>query len=150
MEIINACLDYSAGFGGKYGVQKGKFTFILWNIPLFFLDRQDKVAHNWDEHEKVEPHQSVTGKLQGNWTYFNNFLQITKLDLVESSALPSKLTKQRMAGKSDPNCRNTSHRATIRKDLEESSALPSKLTRTRTAGMKNRTRSRRQVGNFQT
>lgn len=41
-------LDYSKGFGGKYGVQK---------------DRQDPSALGWDHVEKVEKHGSQRGKL---------------------------------------------------------------------------------------
>ena len=39
--------DYSAGFGGKFGVQK---------------DRVDKSAVGWEHHEKVEKHESQKGK----------------------------------------------------------------------------------------
>lgn len=39
-------LDYSAGFGGKFGVQK---------------DRVDKSSVGWDYHEKVEKHESQKG-----------------------------------------------------------------------------------------
>lgn len=38
--------DYSAGFGGKYGVQK---------------DRKDKSAVGWEYQEKVEKHESQKG-----------------------------------------------------------------------------------------
>lgn len=38
--------DYSAGFGGKFGVQR---------------DRQDKSALGWDHQEEVQPHASQTG-----------------------------------------------------------------------------------------
>lgn len=41
-------LDYSTGFGGKYGVQ---------------VDRQDKSAVGWDHVEKVEKHESQKGKI---------------------------------------------------------------------------------------
>lgn len=40
-------LDYSKGFGGKYGVQ---------------ADRQDKSAAGWDHIEKLEKHESQKGK----------------------------------------------------------------------------------------
>ena len=39
-------VDYSKGFGGKYGVQK---------------DRQDKAAVGWEHHEQVEKHESQKG-----------------------------------------------------------------------------------------
>jgi len=38
--------DYSAGFGGKYGVQK---------------DRQDKSSYSWEEKEKLAKHASQKG-----------------------------------------------------------------------------------------
>ena len=40
------CLDYSKGFGGKYGVQK---------------DRQDKTAVGYDYEGKTEQHASTKG-----------------------------------------------------------------------------------------
>ena len=39
--------DYSAGFGGKYGVQK---------------DRQDKAAHTYEEREALAKHESQKGE----------------------------------------------------------------------------------------
>jgi hypothetical protein len=39
-------LDYSKGFGGKFGVQ---------------TDRQDKSAVGWSHHEKVDKHESQKG-----------------------------------------------------------------------------------------
>lgn len=39
-------VDYSKGFGGKYGVQR---------------DRQDKNAVGWEHHEQVEKHESQKG-----------------------------------------------------------------------------------------
>lgn len=41
-------VDYSKGFGGKFGIQK---------------DRQDSSALGWDHVEKVERHGSQRGKL---------------------------------------------------------------------------------------
>ena len=46
MLIICMFQDYSAGFGGKYGVQK---------------DRQDKAAHTWEDHEALAKHESQKG-----------------------------------------------------------------------------------------
>ena len=42
-------LDYSTGFGGKFGVQK---------------DRVDKSAVGWEHHEKVEKHESQKGMIR--------------------------------------------------------------------------------------
>ena len=39
-------IDYSKGFGGKYGVQ---------------TDRVDKSALGWDHQEKVDKHESQKG-----------------------------------------------------------------------------------------
>lgn len=44
-------LDYSVGFGGKFGVQK---------------DRVDKSALGWDHHEKVEKHSSQINVSKGS------------------------------------------------------------------------------------
>lgn len=41
-------LDYSKGFGGKYGVEK---------------DRVDKSAVGWGNHEKLNQHESQIGKI---------------------------------------------------------------------------------------
>ena len=41
-------LDYSKGFGGKFGVQN---------------DRQDKSAAGWDHVEQVEKHESQKGNI---------------------------------------------------------------------------------------
>lgn len=41
-----AFLDYTKGFGGKYGLEE---------------DRQDKSAVGWDDHEKLHQHESQTG-----------------------------------------------------------------------------------------
>ena len=41
--------DYKDGFGGAFGVQK---------------DRVDKSAVGWEHHEKVDKHESQTGKMQ--------------------------------------------------------------------------------------
>lgn len=38
--------DYKKGFGGKFGIQE---------------DRKDKSALGWDEHEKLQQHESQTG-----------------------------------------------------------------------------------------
>lgn len=47
--FVNCLLhvDYSKGFGGKFGVQS---------------DRQDKSAAGWDHVEKLEKHESQKGK----------------------------------------------------------------------------------------
>jgi len=42
-------LDYSKGFGGKYGVQ---------------TDRKDASAVGWDHQEKLEQHESQKGKAE--------------------------------------------------------------------------------------
>lgn len=42
-------LDYSSGFGGKFGVQK---------------DRVDKSAVGWEHHEQVDKHESQKGKVE--------------------------------------------------------------------------------------
>lgn len=44
--IVLHILDYSSGFGGKYGVQK---------------DRVDKSAVGWDHVEKIDKHESQKG-----------------------------------------------------------------------------------------
>jgi len=44
--VLNISLDYSKGFGGKYGVD---------------ADKQDKSALGWDHIEKVPLHDSQTG-----------------------------------------------------------------------------------------
>lgn len=52
MLFVNCSLhvDYSKGFGGKFGVQ---------------ADRQDKSAAGWDHIEKLEKHESQKGKGDG-------------------------------------------------------------------------------------
>lgn len=48
MFSLPVVLDYSKGFGGKYGIQR---------------DRQDPSALGWDHVENVEKHGSQRGKL---------------------------------------------------------------------------------------
>ena len=56
-------LDYSTGFGGKYGVQK---------------DRKDKSAVGYEHQEKVEKHESQKGLL-----FFKIQLYCLGLDIVD-------------------------------------------------------------------
>ena len=44
--IFGILLDYSKGFGGKFGVQQ---------------DRVDKSAVGWDHQENLQKHESQTG-----------------------------------------------------------------------------------------
>ena len=45
--------DYKKGFGGQFGIQ---------------TDRKDKSASGWDEHEKLQQHESQTGlQTKGIW-----------------------------------------------------------------------------------
>lgn len=44
---LNDCVDYKKGFGGLFGVQN---------------DRKDKCAAGWDDHEKLNQHESQTGE----------------------------------------------------------------------------------------
>lgn len=46
--MINVLIDYSSGFGGKYGIEK---------------DKQDKSAVGYEFKEKVEKHASQKGKI---------------------------------------------------------------------------------------
>ena len=46
MSVVVMTVDYSSGFGGKYGVQK---------------DRQDQSALGFDHQEKLEKHASQKG-----------------------------------------------------------------------------------------
>lgn len=40
-------IDYKKGFGGKFGIQE---------------DRKDKSAHGWEEHDKLQQHESQIGE----------------------------------------------------------------------------------------
>lgn len=44
--FLTVNVDYSTGFGGKYGVQ---------------TDRKDKSALGWEHQEKLEKHESQKG-----------------------------------------------------------------------------------------
>ena len=52
MSVVVMTVDYSSGFGGKYGVQK---------------DRQDQSALGFDHQEKLEKHASQKGTEKHNY-----------------------------------------------------------------------------------
>lgn len=55
------CLDYTVGFGGKFGVQK---------------DRQDKSAVGYDYSEEIPKHHSQTDHKKVEYLHFHDVLRI--------------------------------------------------------------------------